>query len=172
MMPVWLRYPCMAFGALNVVQALRYSGEHELFMAIGGVLVGGGWFAFGWYGGMPLVSTVSDWRPRTAPGEITEMHREGLRAIRRRLWMSWAAIPIAFALMALLVPVLAPRGQAGLIVLIAGVPLFFVQARYYLSRCPRCGYGFFARSVRRAAFLKGTSACWHCGLARDADKVR
>ena len=53
-----------------------------------------------------------------------------------------------------------------------GVPIIAVQFVYWLSRCPRCGYGFFARGKSRAAFLARGQSCRHCGLSLSAYKER
>jgi len=164
MAPNVARYACMIFGLANVASSIAYATAKDLFMPIGGVLVGGAWFAFGKYGGLPLVNTVTDWHP-SAPGALEEMHRRGLLVMRRRRWFVWAAIPGAFVVAALLIPLLMQGGHPELVVLVLGVPLAFVNCRYYLSRCPRCGLGFFTRSASRAALLRWGNTCGHCGLS-------
>jgi hypothetical protein len=159
----------MIFGLANVAGSLAYA-DRDLFMTIGGVIVGSAWFAFGKYGGLPLAGTVANWRPPSGSDAVDERHRRGLLAIRRRKWATWAAIPVALAAMPLLMPSVMRIGHPELIALVVGVPLGAVNLRYLLSRCPRCGFGFFARSTSRAALLWQTRTCAHCGLSIDALK--
>jgi hypothetical protein len=136
----------MAFGLATVVTGIAYGavlGERGIFMTAAGVLVGSAWFAFGKYGGLPLVDTAADWHPPTTPGVVDGMHRRGLLVMRRRRWVMWAAVPVALAGPVLPMPALMRAGQPELLVLLVGVPLGIINARYLLSRCPRCGYGFF-----------------------------
>jgi hypothetical protein len=144
----------MIFGLAIIVTGIAYAARTDVFMPVGGLLVGGGWFAFGKYGGLPLVDTVVDWSPPSASGVIDDMHRQGLFVMRHRRWIAWATIPGALAAAALLIPLLEQGGHAELIGFVLGVPLAFVNFRYYLSRCPRCGLGFFTRSATRAALLR------------------
>lgn len=167
MAPRLVRYSCMVFGLANIVASISYVPR---VMLVGGLLVGGCWFAFGKYGGLPLVDTVVDWRPPAASGAIEDMHRQGLLVMRRRRWIVWAAIPGTFAVAALLVPLLMQGGHPEFVVLLLGVPLAFINFRYYLSRCPRCGLGFFTRSTSRAALLRRGNTCGHCGLSLYAYK--
>jgi len=169
MAPDAVRYVCMIFGLANIAAGIAYATRQDLFMLIGGLVVGGAWFAFGKYGGMPLVSTVADWRP-SPTGAIDDMHRQGLLVMRRRRWIVWAAVPGTLAVGALLIPLLMEAGQPGLVVLFLGVPLAFINFRYYLSRCPRCGLGFFTRSASRAALIRRSNTCGHCGLSLYAYK--
>ncbi len=78
MAPDAVRYACMIFGLANVGGSIAYATQQNMFILICGLLVGGGWFAFGKYGGLPLVNTVADWRPSTS-GAIEDMQRQGLR---------------------------------------------------------------------------------------------
>src|SRR6266566_5233000 len=119
MTPNVARYACMIFGLANVASSIAYAAPKDLFMPIGGLLVGGAWFAFGKYGGLPLVNTVTDWHP-SAPGALEEMHRRGLLVMRRRRWLVWAAIPGAFVVAALLIPLLMQGGHPELVVLVLG----------------------------------------------------
>jgi len=169
MAPDAVRYACMIFGLANVGGSIAYATQQNMFILICGLLVGGGWFAFGKYGGLPLVNTVADWRPSTS-GAIEDMHRQGLRVMRRRGGIVWAAIPGAFSVAALLIPLLMKAGLPELVVLLLGVPLALINFRYFLSRCPRCGLGFFTRSANRAALLRQTNTCGHCGLSLYAYK--
>lgn len=134
------------------------------FGVLGGLLVGGVWFAFGYYGGLPLFDTVSDWQPPRNNEEITESHRRGLSTLRRRKWLMWASTPIFFVLAGLLMPWFIQIKQAGAGFLLIAVMIFMMQFHYHLSRCPRCGYGFFAGSTRRAALMEPRKYCAHCGL--------
>lgn len=173
MAPKWIRYACMAFGATNMAAAApsaAHRGDIGMFMLVGGLVVGGVWFAFGWYGGLPLVSTVADWQPPAAPDEVNEMHVRGLLVMRRRRWMMWATSPVVLAMAAALMPLLMPTRHPEWIVLILAVPMCLLGFPYGLSRCPRCGYGFFARSTSRAALFGYGNACHHCGLPLDAYK--
>ena len=165
MAPAWVRYSCMMFGLACIMGSIAYAPRHDIFMLVGSLLVGGGWFAFGKYGGLPLVDTVVDWHPSAAPGAIEDMHRQGLLVMRRRRWMVWTAIPGAFGVAALLIPLLMQSGHPELIVLLLGVPVALINFRYYLSRCPRCGLGFFTTSASRAALLRRGNTCGHCGLS-------
>lgn len=139
-------------------------------------MVGGAWLAFGLYGGLPLINTVDEWHPPANPYEVTDMQRKGLLVMRRRRWAAWAIVPGFFVLAPLLVPVLIRAGQPGLVVLILGLPIAIINARYLLSRCPRCGYGFFTGSTHRASMLavarpfRLTGSCRHCGLGLYAYK--
>jgi hypothetical protein len=63
MAPDLVRYSCMIFGLATIGSSIAYAPRQDLFMLVGGLLVGGGWFAFGKYGGLPLVDTAADWRP-------------------------------------------------------------------------------------------------------------
>jgi len=168
----WVRYLCMAFGVAIVVGAIDSvrSFPLDLFPLLGGFLIGSAWFAFGLYGGLPLVDTVREWCPAAAPNEVNDMHRQGLLVMRQRRWIMWASVPCALAVAVVLIPVLIRADQPGLIVLILGVPLALINFRYFLSRCPRCGYGFFARSTSRAATINLKKACGHCGLPLYAYK--
>ncbi len=169
MAPDWVRYSCMIFGLANIVASIAYATQRDVFMLVSGLLVGGTWFAFGKYGGLPLVDTVVDWHPPARSDVVEEIHRRGLLVMRRRRWMTWVTIP-AFAVAALLMPLLTRGGHPEFIVLLLGVPLAIINFRYYLSRCPRCGFGFFARSSSRAALLRRGSACGQCGLSLYAYK--
>ena len=162
----------MAFGIANAaggVASAAYADDRALRVAAG-ILVGGAWFALGKLGGLPLVDTVRDWHPPVTPEIVTQLHRRGLLVMRRRRWIMW--------LSCLGVPIVAPLviaahshvGQIGLTVMVLGVPMAAFTLRYYLSRCPRCGYGFFARSRSRAATLGVGTSCRHCGLSLYAYK--
>ena len=168
----WLRYACMALGGANVVAGVVYGAvwQRDLFMTGAALMGGGAWFAFGKYGGFPLVDTVADWHPPGTPGEINDMHRRGLLVMRRRRWMMYAAVPSGFAVAALLIPPLLRAGHPELTALVVGVPWLVINLRYLLSRCPRCGYGFFARSASRAALLRSGKTCAQCGLSLYAYK--
>lgn len=166
----WVRYSCMVFGIANIIGGIIYSIQGNIFALVGGLLVGGAWFAFGKYGGLPLVDTVANWRPAARPNLVDEMHRRGLLVMRQRRWMMWAAIPGALAAAALLMPPLMGSGHPELIIFLLGVPLAIITFRYALSRCPRCGYGFFAGSASRAALLRLRNTCGHCGLSLRAYK--
>ncbi len=170
MAPAWVRYSCMIFGLAGIIGSIADATRQDIFMLVGGPLVGGGWFAFGKYGGLPLVDTVVDWRPPRAPGAIEDMHRQGLLVMRRRGWIVWAAIPGAFGVAALVIPLLMQSGHPELIVLLLGVPLAVINFRYSLSRCPRCGLGFFTTSASRAALLRRRNTCGHCRLSLYAYK--
>ena len=168
----WARYLSMTFGVANIVGGidLARSSPLDLFLLLGTFLVGGAWFAFGLYGGLPLVSTVRNWQPAATPDEVNDMHRRGLLVMRRRRWIIWASVPSAFIVAFLLIPVLMKAGQPGLTVLVLGVPLAIINFRHFLSRCPRCGYGFFTRSTSRAATINLRKACGHCSLSLYAYK--
>jgi hypothetical protein len=162
----------MAFGVAIIVGAmdsLRFSPPN-LFPLLGGFLIGGAWFAFGLYGGLPLVSTVCEWHPPATSNEFSDTHRRGLFVMRRRRWIMWASAPCALAVAVVLTPVLIQVDQPGLIVLILGVPLAIINFHYLLGRCPRCGCGFFTRSTSRAATINLKKACGHCGLPLYAYK--
>jgi hypothetical protein len=171
MAPTVVRYLCMIFGLANIVGGIASGVQWgDTFPLLGGLLVGGGWFAFGWYGGLPLFDTVADWHPPASPDAVEDMHREGLRVMRRRQWTPWLAIPVLFAVAALIIPPLMRAGHPELVIFLLGPPYFFVTFRYYLSRCPRCGFGFFTRSASRAASLRQSDRCRHCGLSLYAYK--
>ena len=154
----------MIFGLANVAGSIAFAPRQDTFMLVGGLLVGGVWFAFGKYGGLPLFNTVTQWRPPGASDAIEDQHREGLLVMRRRRWMVWSAIPGMFIAALLLMPLLIQRGHPELVVFL-GVPLAFINFRYYLSRCPRCGLGFFTKSASRAALLRRRDTCGHCDLS-------
>ena len=170
MVAPWVRYTCMVFGLTNIIASITHATRGNIFMLAGGLLVGGAWFAFGKYGGLPLVDTVVDWRPPASPDAVDEMHRSGLLVMRRRRWMMWAAVPGALAVAALLIWLLMGVGHPELSVLLLAVPLAIISSRYVLSCCPRCGYGFFAQSANRAALLCLRRTCAHCGLSLHAYK--
>ncbi len=172
-MSPWFRYPCIGFGVLIIlvgIKELVQSLTLDMFYLLGAFLVGGAWLAFGLYGGLPLVDTLRDWHPVATSDEINDMHRQGLLAMRRRRWIMWASVPCALAVAVVLIPVLIQARQPGLTVLVLGVPLAIITFRYFLSRCPRCGYGFFTRSTSRAATINLKQACGHCGLSLYAYK--
>lgn len=169
MAPNIARYGCMIFGFANVIGAIIY-GAKDIFMLVAGVLVGSVWFAFGAYGGFPLIDTVLDWHPPIMADAIEDTHRQGLLVMRRRKWIAWLAVPAALAVAALLMPLLMRTNHPEWIVLILGVPFGFINLRYYLSRCPRCGLGFFTRSLSRAALIRRGNSCGHCGLSLNAYK--
>src|SRR6266542_1444922 len=121
MAPAAVRYSCMIFGLANIGWSVAYAARRDAFMLVGGILVGGAWFAFGKYGGLPLVDTVVEWHPPATPGAVEEMHRRGLLVIRRRRWIAWAAVPGALAVAALLTPMLMQGGHPQFIVLILAV---------------------------------------------------
>jgi len=167
----WVRYFCMAFGLANIVAGIVYATEQDWFLALAGPLVGGAWFAYGKYGGMPLIDTVNDWHPPATPDSIDEMHRRGLLVMRHRRWVMWVANVATFAGMALVIPVFVVAGHPELALFIVGVPLAIVHARYLLSRCPRCGLGFFTKSAKRSASIRrGRRSCGNCGLPLRAYK--
>jgi len=172
-MSQWFRYPCIGFGVLIILGAIKelvQSSTFDMFYLLGAFLIGGAWFAFGLYGGLPLVDTIHDWHPVATSDEINDMHRQGLLVMRRRRWIMWASVPCVLAVAAVLIPVLIQADQPGLIVFILGVPLAIINFRYFLSRCPRCGYGFFTRSTSRAATINVKKVCGHCGLPLYAYK--
>jgi hypothetical protein len=162
----------MFFGLANVAGSIASAPlvprQYMFVLIAGGLLTGGVWFAFGKYGGLPLVDTVTAWRPPRAPGAIEEQHRQGLLVMRRRRWMVWAIIPGLFLAAAFSMPVLISLGHPELVVFLLGIPLIFISFRYYQSRCPRCGLGFFTRSTSRAALLRRGDTCGHCGLSLHA----
>jgi len=161
----------MAFGLMNIVSVV-YTAPPDLVMFVGGLLVGGGWFGFGLYGGYPLASTVVDWHPPASFDAVEEMHRQGLRVMRRRRWIMALSIPIVMvAVMFLVMPLLMRLGHPEYVFLPVAGALVFVNFRYYGSRCPRCGHGFFTRSASRAARIYHDNRCGHCGLSLDADKT-
>jgi hypothetical protein len=171
-MAAWARYLCMAFGVAIVVggiDSMRFS-PLNFFPSLVGFLIGGAWFAFGLYGGLPLVNTLREWCPTITPDEVNNQHRLGLLVMRRRRRIMWASVPCVLAVAVILIPILIQADQPGLIVFILGVPLAIINFRYFLSRCPRCGYGFFSRSTSRAAKLNIKKACGHCGPSLYAYK--
>lgn len=168
----WIRYLCIAFGVAIIVggiDSLR-SSSLDLFSLLSGFLIGGAWFAFGLYGGLPLVNTVREWCPAATPDEVNNQHRRGLLAMRRRRWIMRASFPGVLIVAFFLIPVLMKAGQPKVAVLVLGVPLAIISFCYFLSRCPRCGYGFFTRSSSRAATVNLRKACGHCGLSLYAYK--
>lgn len=115
-MPPWARYLCMALGIGNIIGGLSApfdSASNQMvpdafgfstFGVLGGLLVGGLWFAFGYFGGLPLVDTVSDWQPPNNSEEITDSYRRGIVTLGRRKRLMWASIPAYFVLAGLLMP--------------------------------------------------------------------
>lgn len=174
-MPWWGRYPCMAFGLLTVFGGAKHlfrNGTQDTFPILAAFLVGGVWFAFGSYGGLPMVNTVHGWHPTETPNEVNDTHRRGLLVMRRRRWLTRVSLPVAFVAVVYLMPKLIQIGKPELILFIVGVPLFVGDFRYLLSRCPRCGYGFFTRGTSRAAFLNLRKTSGHCDLSLYAYKDR
>lgn len=171
--PIWVRIPCMIFGSVCVFNAgfalVQPQGQSPAFL-LGGIVVGAVWFAFGFYGGLPLINTVRDWSPSVDTNDLTESSRSGLRTMRWRKWAMWASEPI-FGLTILLLVQRYGVTHAETIFFSLAIPMIALIMVYWLSRCPRCGYGFFADSTNRAAFLKRTKVCSHCGLRLNADKV-
>ena len=168
MAPGVVRYACMIFGLANIVGGIAYASSQDMFMPIAGLLVGSCWFAFGKHGGFPLVNTVADWHPPSASGAIEDLHREGLLVMRRRRWLVWAGFP-GTLIVGLFVMEL-QRGDPRFAALLLAIPLAIINFRYYLSRCPRCGLGFFTKSASRAAFIERGNTCGHCGLSLSAYK--
>jgi hypothetical protein len=161
----------MALGLLIAVSGVFSSARSvDLFTLVASLLIGGAWFAFGKYGGIPLVETVAGWRPPGVSTEITASHRDGLLLMRRRRWAIWAVIPGILGISALVIHS-GSRVRPEMFVL-AAVPLAVINFRYFLSRCPRCGYGFFTRSRSRAASLRLTNECGHCGLSLNGYRQR
>lgn len=73
-MAAWAQYLFMTFGIANiagVIISLHFS-QFDLFRLLGEFLVGSAWFSFGLYGGLPLVSTVSEWELATEPDTISK----------------------------------------------------------------------------------------------------
>jgi ribosomal protein S27AE len=158
----------MAFGILNVIGGIVSSNFQAIsFPFIVGLLVGGIWFAFGYYGGLPLVNTVYDWQPPNIPNEITDCHRQGLLVLRRRKRIMWASVPCYFVVGAILMPWLEKLGHPDVGFILIATVMAIIFFRYYLSRCPRCGYGFFAGSTNRAALIHRRNYCAYCGLSLD-----
>jgi hypothetical protein len=172
--PMWwiFRIPCAAFGALGLIGVLQdvlYRRDFNTFafQFLGGGLVAVAWGTFGVYGGFPLVDTVKDWQPPTMPDEITQKHRDGLRVIRRRRWAFGLSFPGYFVLMIAALAI-APNAMEAVFPVVAAA-FFTVIYRYYYSRCPRCGYGFFAGSTKRYATVStARSRCRNCRLERYA----
>jgi len=171
-MATWVRYLCMAFGIVIIVGGMDSvrTSPIDLFLLLGSLLIGGAWFSFGLYGGLPLVGTVYEWHSATERDEVNNMHRQGLLVMRRRRWLMWTSLPLALVAAVFLVPLFIKMNQPGIIVFILGVPLAIINFRYFLSRCPRCGYGFFTNSTNRAATIKSKKSCGHCGLSLYAYK--
>ena len=92
--------------------------------------------------------------------------------MRRRRWLTWVSVPVWLIGGLALAVWLDDRGSARFILIGLGVPIIAVQINYWLSRCPRCGYGFFARGKSRAAFLARGTRCRQCGLSLTAYKER
>jgi len=90
-----------------------------------------------------------------------------LRLIRRRRTTQWLAIPATILLIAACASLVIGSGREPWLLLLA-LPLLIVTLQYQLSRCPRCGYGFFTKSTSRAASLHRLTACGHCGLSLEA----
>ena len=160
-MAKWFRFLCMTFGLANIIGGIVSTVFYKLdiFILLAAFLVGGAWFMFGKYGGLPLVDTVREWHPVSNPDEVNEMHCRGLLVMRRRKWLMWLSVPSAFVVAVFVISVLMQINQPELIVLLLGVPLAIIGFRYGLSRCPRCGYGFFTRSTNRAAMLWLRATC-------------
>ncbi len=173
-MPKVAKYLCMMFGIVGVFGGIAsvQAGDDRAFLVLGSLLVGGAWFAFGIYGGLPLVDTVSEWHPPDSRDEVTEMHRKGLLVMRRRRWTMWLFYPAALLAAPLLIVACFRIREPGLAVLALGIPIFILSFRYFLSRCPRCGYGFFAGSTRRATTFGYRRSCGNCALSLYAYKQR
>ena len=171
-MAKWFRFLCMAFGLANILSGVAFAVFYKpsIFILLTALLVGGVWFMFGKYGGFPLVDTVREWHPASDSDEVNEMYRRGLLVMRRRKWLMWASLPSVVVVAGFLIPVLMQIGQPELVVLLLGVPFAIMNFSYLLSRCPRCGYGFFTRSTNRGAMLSLRATCGHCGLSVDAYK--
>ena len=122
----------MIFGLATVIGGIGQATPKDLFAPVAGLLVGGAWFAFGKYGGLPLVNTVADWHP-SAPGALEDMHRRGLLVMRARRWTLWAAMPGALIVTVFLVPSLLERGHPELVVLVLGMSLGYINCRYVLE---------------------------------------
>lgn len=167
----WIRIAVVVFAAAILIGlVLDIRAEPDLFNLFMGGFVSAAWLAFGVYGGFPLFETVQDWHAPATPCEITDAHRQGLLVMRRRKWIMWAAYPVALAMVPFLHGALEGLGQAPLVVVLLFVPLAVLSFRYWLSRCPRCGYGFFVRSKNRAGLTILTNSCPHCELPLRAHK--
>jgi hypothetical protein len=168
MLSSWLRYVCMAFGIACAISAFGLPNDPFVpngLIVAGGIVIGVTWFAFGLYGGLPLFNTTSVWHPPASPDEVNSLHREGLLVIRRRRWLMWAAFASMFTVLPFMALLLLPSDNG--MYLIAGVwlLLLIITYRYFLSRCPRCGFGFFTLSMHRAAPVWFRSSCAHCKLS-------
>lgn len=172
-LPMPFRALIAFFGVAILGSAASGSAGGDAVFAIAGVLIGVVWLAFGLYGGYPLVDTVPRWSPPDDRESIRESDCAGLAVIRKRKRIVWATVPIAFVLVALFMPLVLRGGKPQWLLLGVAPPMLFVYFRYQLSRCPRCGFGFFARSTNRAAPLRSGSTCATCGLTlADAEPRR
>src|SRR5947208_172260 len=149
-----IRVVCMIFGGYTVLGAIHswvYEAHPQSFMIAGGIIVGAAWFGLGAYGGLPLVNTAPRSSQELGSEALTERERRGLVVLRNRKWLAWLSLPAALA-MGPLVAQLPPQ-YCGLGVLGVGVMVAILNLCHWLSRCPRCGYGFFALSKGRATFF-------------------
>jgi len=165
MAPRLVRLGCMIFGGGCIVDAVAQGIQHDGFSLFAGLAVGSVWFAFGKYGGLPLVDTVAEWHAGGDPESVAQVHKDGLLVMRQRRLLMWISIPSAFLVFFLVGSQLQRLGHPEIVLLLLVVPLGFIHFRYYLSRCPRCGFGFFTTSKSRAAFIRRRKSCGHCGLS-------
>jgi ribosomal protein S27AE len=165
----------MAFGALQYISIFAYlfndSDPIELVVfGFAGSIIGAVWFLFGWYGGIPLVNTIKDWKQSEDLTNVSTSDIAGLGVIKRRLWTIVLGIPIVIAPLVIILSIFGASSSPNLIIIIPSVITAFfifsvIVGRAFASRCPRCGYGFFASSKKRGATFKWRKSCGVCGLA-------
>ena len=162
----WIRIPVTVFGAVGTLGAI-YDGlmRNDLPFLVDGGLVSATLFLFGLYGGLPLVETVKDRVSPTTDEEVTEKHLAGLRVMRIRGCLMLGFLFLGLPFWVLLDTVLQRLALPDLDLAIMSIMVALIFGRYLLSRCPRCGYGFFALSRRRAAGILWTDPCSHCGIS-------
>jgi hypothetical protein len=136
MAPKLVRFVCMIFGCACIVGAVTQGIQHDAFELISGLVVGGVWFAFGAYGGLPLIGTSGEWHSTGDFSAVAQSHKDGLIVMRRRRRIMWLALPSALLASVLIMPALQHLGRPEMVVFLLGIPLVFLNFRYYLSKVP------------------------------------
>ena len=150
--PRWVGVACFVFGIANVAGALTA----PIDIMLPGVVIGLVWAIVGLKRGLPLF--VSAPQGMLSPSERITL---GLRAIRRRRLVAFAAVLAWLPVSAFILPHV-PEKFIRVVFFLIALPLGALSAVWMLSACPRCDHHFFP-VVRRRLFVS-FSRCYKCGL--------
>lgn len=174
----WVRFPAMIFGACCVLSGLAVPFRSfpqnpnipdqigiRSFMFLAGLIVGAGWFGYGYLGHPRLFETLPDWKAPTDNTTITAEHQRGLAVLKKRRLLSWISVPLYFVVAFSLMPLFLKAGFGGVGFILIAIGISSMQFYFYLSRCPRCGRGFSVGTSSQQTTLRWlASRCVHCGL--------